>query len=120
MRRHWRFLPLLLAPLALMATGAHAAGALAMSDGGGSNAGIASGLADTVEAERQALLECGSNCKVVTDFAHTCAALATPLHSAGGWLSVRRGRAAAQNTAVQACQQHGSEGCDVKLWACDP
>jgi hypothetical protein len=86
----------------------------------GPNVGISSGLADFVEAERQALLECGSNCKVVTEFAHTCAALATPLHSPGGWFAELRGRVAAQNAAVHACQQHGSEGCDVKVWACDP
>jgi hypothetical protein len=117
MRRHWHWVPLL---LILTATGAHAAGSLATSAGSGTNAGIASGQPDTIEAERLALLECGSNCRVFTDFAHTCAALASPPHGPGGWVAVRRSRVDAQTAAISAYQEHGTEGCDVKLWACDP
>lgn len=115
---------LMLATTTLMMTvvvsTAKAAGALAVGRCGAF--GQAFDYSDVTQARREALERCrGADCRVVTDLARACAALAVDLADpcrANGWgRSARLGRA--QNGALQACYKDGGRECVIRTFICD-
>jgi len=114
---------LMLATMALMAVAvstAKAAGALAVGRCGAF--GQAFDYPDAAQARRHALAQCqGPDCRIVTDLARSCAALAVDVAdpcNANGWgRSARLGRA--QNGALQACYKDGGTDCVIRTFICD-
>jgi hypothetical protein len=73
------------------------------------------------EAERGALADCrpnGDDCKVVTSFSNSCAAVAAieskNVYATGGGSSEK----AAEDSALKACERDHGKGCEVEVWTC--
>jgi hypothetical protein len=98
----------------------HAAGALAAGQCGAFGYSV-----DDYSPEAAALrakAQCkGKECKVVTTFRRTCAALAVDARNPcgpNGWAQAQT-LAAAQNTASQQCHRYGGKNCVIRAWVCD-
>jgi hypothetical protein len=98
----------------------HAAGALAAGKCGAFGYSI-----DDYSPEAAALrakAQCkGQDCKVVTMFRRTCAALAVDAKNPcgpNGWAQAQT-LAVAQNNASQQCSRFGGKNCVIRAWACD-
>ena len=101
-----------------------AAGALAIDENQGDQWGWAVDYSTQQNADRQALNECGSNCRIVMRFSNSCAAYAadqTSGSTAVGWAYGFSYSSDAQNRALQECQSRGGAGsyCVVRVWGCD-
>jgi len=63
----------------------------------------------------------GAECKVLTMFRRTCAALAIDGRNAcgpNGWAQAAT-LASAQNAASEQCHRFGGKNCVIRAWACD-
>jgi len=99
---------------------AHAAGALAAGQCGAFGYSF-----DDYSPEAAALrakAQCkGRDCKVVTTFRRTCAALAIDGRNPcgpNGWAQAAS-LASAQNSASAQCHRYGGKNCVIRAWVCD-
>jgi hypothetical protein len=107
----------------MLAPAANAAGALAVGDCGANGYTYSYGSPDDAanEALRQCQLNGGQNCHVVSNIQGSCAAFAFDQNNtcgAQGW-GTGSSREAAENIAIQYCQQYGGTGCTIRRWVCD-
>ena len=109
-----------LAILIVSAVPTHAAGALAAGQCGAFGYSF-----DDYSPEAAALrakAQCkGRDCKVVTTFRRTCAALAIDGRNPcgpNGWAQDAT-LASAQNTASEQCHRFGGKNCVIRAWVCD-
>jgi uncharacterized protein DUF4189 len=98
----------------------HAAGALAAGQCGAFGYSF-----DDYSPEAAALrarAQCkGKDCKVVTMFRRTCAALAIDGRNPcgpNGWAQAPT-LASAQNSASEQCHRYGGKNCVIRAWVCD-
>lgn len=109
-----------LAILILMPVELNAAGALATGRCGAF--GYAFDDVSPEAAATRARAQCkGRECKVVTSFRRTCAALAIDGNNAcgaHGWARAEN-LARAQNIASEQCHRHGGRNCVIRAWVCD-
>ena len=102
--------------------GKETAGALAIDSDQGEAWGWAAGHATVVEAEREALAECGEECRIVVSFEEGCAAYAAD-RSAGSTVAARASGfysgLDATEAALDECAKRGGADCLVLVWACD-
>ena len=102
--------------------GKETAGALAIDSDQGEAWGWAAGHATVVEAEREALAECGEECRIVVSFEEGCAAYAAD-QSAGSTVAARASGfdsgLDATEAALDECAKRGGADCLVLVWACD-
>jgi hypothetical protein len=73
------------------------------------------------DAERTALNNCrpnGDDCKIVTSFSNSCAAVAA-IESKGVFSTGGGGtQQAAQDNALKACERSHGKGCEIEVWTC--
>lgn len=106
--------------MALGATQAWAAGALAIDSNQGDQYGFAYNYPSSGQAEQKALSECGRGCQIVFRFSRTCVAYAADQargSTAYGW-GYAPSAGGAQNNAMAECRARGSS-CMVRVWGCD-
>ncbi len=111
---------LLLCAIAV-STQAHAAGAIAIDSAKGSRWGVAYDHPNMASAERRALNECGSGCKVVLRFPKGCGAYAID-RARGSTVYAWAGdnsRAAAERHAMAGCRSRGGTQCIIRAWGCN-
>ena len=98
----------------------HAAGALATGRCGAYGYSYDDTSAEA--AAQRARAQCkGKDCKVVTSFAKTCAALAIDAKNfcgPSGWAKAAS-LAQAQNIAAEQCHRFGGKTCVIRAWVCD-
>jgi uncharacterized protein DUF4189 len=105
----------------VLAGNASANGALAIDSNQGPRYGFSHDYPTMRGAERRALNECGSNCRVVLRFSTGCGAYAADQARGStvyGWGTARTGPGA-QNRAMSECRAHGGSRCMVRAWACN-
>ncbi|MDE0179123.1 MAG: DUF4189 domain-containing protein [Gammaproteobacteria bacterium] len=101
--------------------GDETAGALAIDSNQGDAWAWAAGYATVAEAEREALAECGDECRIVVRFEEGCAAYVadqTPGSTAAGWASGFESTLDATEAAIDRCAERGGRDCRVRVWAC--
>ena len=97
------------------------AGALAIDSAQGEAWGWAAGHATVAQAEREALAECGEECRIVVRFEEGCAAYAAdqdPGSTVFGWASELDSGVEATEAALDDCAKRGGADCLVRVWAC--
>jgi uncharacterized protein DUF4189 len=105
----------------VLAGNASANGALAIDSNQGPRYGFSYDYPTMSGAERRALNECGSGCRVVLRFSTGCGAYAADQARGStvyGWGTARTGPGA-QNRAMSECRAHGGSSCVVRAWACN-
>ncbi len=96
-------------------------GALAIDSHQGPSWGWAINYATPQAADRRALNECGSNCRIVMRFSNACAAFAADQAQGStsyGWANGYDTGAGAQNRATAECRNKGGTSCIVRAWGC--
>ena len=96
-------------------------GALAIDSNQGPSWGWAINYATTQAADRRALNECGSNCRIVMRFSNECAAFAADQAQGStiyGWANGYNTDAGARNRATDECRKKGGTSCIVRAWGC--
>lgn len=96
-------------------------GALAIDSNQGPSWGWAINYATTQAAERRALNECGSTCRIVMRFSNECAAFAADQAQGStsyGWAHRYDTGAGARNRATAECRKKGGTSCIVRAWGC--
>ena len=82
----------------------------------------AAGYATVAEAEREALAECGEECRIVVSFEEGCAAYAadqSPGSTVAGWASELDSGVEAAEAALDDCARKGGADCLLRVWACE-
>lgn len=105
----------------LLSGHAVAAGAIAIDSAKGSRWGVAYDHPNMASAERRALSECGSGCKVVLRFPKGCGAYAID-RARGSTVYAWAGdnsRAAAERQAMAGCRSRGGTQCIIRAWGCN-
>jgi hypothetical protein len=100
---------------------AMAAGAIAISDRYGSRYGYAHDYPNRGAANRAALSQCGSGCKVVLNFDTGCGAYATDQAQGStvwSWGTASSGNEA-KNRALSECYSRGGKSCKILAWSCN-
>ena len=98
------------------------AGALAIDSDQGEMWAWAAGYATVAKAEREALAECGEECRIVVSFEEGCAAYAadqSPGSTVAGWASEIDSGVEAAEAALDECARRGGADCLLRVWACD-
>jgi hypothetical protein len=107
--------------LSAIGTQAMAAGAIAISDKYATQYGFSHDYPNRGEANRAALSECGSGCKVVLNFDSGCGAYATD-QAAGStvwaWGTSSTGNGAKER-ALAECSVRGGTSCEILAWSCN-
>ena len=96
-------------------------GSLAIDSNQGQVWGWSINYATAADADREALSECGTLCRIVMRFSGECAAFAADQEqgsSAHGWANGYNSGAGARSRALAECRSKGGTSCVVRSWGC--
>ena len=83
--------------------------------------GYAYGKASRGDAQRTAMVNCrahGDDCKIVADYANSCAAVAAVEAKSRFATGGGRSRAEAEANALGACRKQVGGQCEIEVWSC--